>query len=49
MDLFVEHVIFVIDSRNARSRRAVEKIGAELVAGRVAPSSPNSVVCRLDC
>ena len=44
---FVESVIFVVGPQNWRSRRAVEKIGAHLVGGRVAGNGAESVVYRI--
>lgn len=44
---FVENVIFLIGPQNVRSRRAVEKIGGELIGTRVNDVGRESVVYRI--
>jgi RimJ/RimL family protein N-acetyltransferase len=43
----VENVIFLIGPQNVRSRRAVEKIGGELIGTRVNDVGRESVVYRI--
>ena len=44
---FVDHVVFLIGPENWRSRRAIEKIGAVLVASRVNSAGLECVVYQL--
>jgi N-acetyltransferase len=44
---FVDHVVFLIGEDNARSRRAVEKIGGERIENRIDAKGQERVVYRI--
>lgn len=45
---FVDRVVLIVDKENARSRRAVEKIGGRPIGTRIDPGGRTSIVYAID-